>query len=765
MSARAPAAHSWTVPSWRDADASPTAGRDRPAVRLVTFTALAAYGVQRWSELMTPSPTWRLLGVLAIAVAVVGVVGPLARLSRPLGAVAALALAAVAFPVAGLPWDWFHHARIELSANWIGGGLQGLPAALVPYVGSDSAVRTVIVLGAVVLALDGAVVLAFAGRADRPDAPSDGRRAAAALPLTALAVVPSTLIRPELPYLQGLVLFGLLAAFMWADRVRGDAAAAAVTVIALAGVLGAIAAPRIDRGHALVDYRSWAGGQAHVKVDQFDWNQTYGPLRWPRTGHRVLSVQARAPEYWKAQDLDYFDGYAWVAGPASGQTAPPPLLPAAAARSHPGWTQTIHVKILGMRTSDVIAAGAAVEPVQIRAGIAQGSDRDTWMAGPPLGPGATYAVSVYTPHPSARQLQHAGRDYPTSLLGDYLTLDIPGMRAATADAAAQVLFEPFHHPGNPWVVQAGNLNATRLLLASPYARAYRLARRLEAHARTPYDFVTAVRRYISAASYNEDPPASSWPLETFLFDQREGYCQQFSGAMALLLRMGGVPARVAAGFTPGRFDRSTGRWIVTDRDAHAWVEAWFPRFGWVRFDPTPVTAPARSESGKQSLTKGTIAQLGQIAAARRHQLGAADTAVSHGTAPRAARGGGSGWILWILAAILLAAVGWPLARIIRASGRGVDRLAEMERAWARTRRPLEAGVTLATLERRLATAPEAAAYVRSLRLARYGGGDAGWAGPTSAHRRALRRELARGLGPAGALRALWALPPSLRRRG
>ncbi|MGH2889769.1 MAG: transglutaminase-like domain-containing protein, partial [Solirubrobacteraceae bacterium] len=431
--------------------------------------------------------------------------------------------------------------------------------------------------------------------------------------------------------------------------------------------------------------------------------------------------------------------------------------------------------------SDVIAAGAAAEPSQIAAGVAQGSDRDTWVAGPPLGPGATYAVSVYTPHPTARQLEHSGDDYPVSLLGDYLTLGIPARPVAgestaqpnppqpaagrSAAPAIQLLFQPFHQAGYPWFVQGGNLNATRLLLASPYARAYRLARRLEARARTPYDFVTAVQRYVSAAAYNEDPPASRWPLETFLFDQREGYCQQFSGAMAMLLRMGGIPARVAAGFTPGRFDRSTGGWIVTDRDAHAWVEAWFPSFGWVRFDPTPVTAPARAGSIDQTLPKRSIAALGQIAAERRHGLGPTSTTASPGAAHRGPHNSGDRWLLWTLVAIVLAALGWPLVRVIRASRRGVDRLAEMERAWARTRRPLDASVTLATLERRLAASPDAAAYVRALRLARYGAPDAGWAGPNSGQRRALRRELARGLGPGGALRALWALPPSLRHRG
>ena len=63
--------------------------------------------------------------------------------------------------------------------------------------------------------------------------------------------------------------------------------------------------------------------------------------------------------------------------------------------------------------------------------------------------------------------------------------------------------------------------------------------------------------------------------------------------MALLLRMGGVPARVAVGFTNGSYNTSGHDYVVADIDAHAWVEAWFPHYGWVRFDPTPAVAPAR----------------------------------------------------------------------------------------------------------------------------------------------------------------------------
>ena len=103
-------------------------------------------------------------------------------------------------------------------------------------------------------------------------------------------------------------------------------------------------------------------------------------------------------------------------------------------------------------------------------------------------------------------------------------------------------------------------------------------------------------KYLSPAngfSYDEYPPLTAYPLATFLFLNKLGYCQQFAGSMALLLRMGGVPARVATGFTTGAYDQNTKSWFVTDVDAHAWVEAWFPHYGWVTFDPTPAAAPAR----------------------------------------------------------------------------------------------------------------------------------------------------------------------------
>ena len=77
------------------------------------------------------------------------------------------------------------------------------------------------------------------------------------------------------------------------------------------------------------------------------------------------------------------------------------------------------------------------------------------------------------------------------------------------------------------------------------------------------------------------------PLVEFVTRTHRGYCQHFAGAMALMLRYLGIPARVGAGFTSGSYDADKRRWKVTDHDAHTWVEVWFRGFGWLPFDPTP----------------------------------------------------------------------------------------------------------------------------------------------------------------------------------
>jgi hypothetical protein len=98
-------------------------------------------------------------------------------------------------------------------------------------------------------------------------------------------------------------------------------------------------------------------------------------------------------------------------------------------------------------------------------------------------------------------------------------------------------------------------------------------------------------------TYTESPPrlrSGAPPLVDFVERTKAGYCQHFAGAMALMLRYLGIPARVAVGFTAGDFDAEARKWTVTDHDAHAWVEVWFEGWGWLPFDPTPTRGAAGS---------------------------------------------------------------------------------------------------------------------------------------------------------------------------
>jgi transglutaminase-like putative cysteine protease len=775
-----------------DLPAMRTGARTRPGrwLRSVAFAALCAYGVERWSRLLEHPPLWRLYGLAALAVGFAELVplvrrraaglGQRGRLwGRLAGGVLAAAMIVAGFAVAGLRVEWIWDVRIAVSIRAIGHGLDALGTVLVPYLGRSYSVRLVMTLGAAILLFDAAAALAFAGQPGGEV--GDGRRAAAALPLVALAVVPSTLVHVRAPALQGLILFALLALFVWGERVLIGRRGAALGLACAAGLVGLIAVPALSSSRPWVNYQAWGDVSVGTGPESFNWNQTYGPLSWPQHGRVMFTVQAQTGDYWKAEDLTTFNGTAWVAGPdvggqgqsgllaesnvvltgntvtatlpASGTSGGLPSPSPAAVRRY---THNALVRIGSMNTFDVIGGSGITLRPQIAGGVVEGSAPGTWRAYRSLGPGDTYSVTTYSPTPSAGQLQSASEQaYPWSALTPDLSLALAERPRSTSGLS----FPGFHQP-------LGSLLQTAIQ-SSPYAPAVTLARRLAAASSTPYAFVRAVQRYLDNGRYLYDqrPQTSRYPLIDFLFHSRVGYCQQFSGAMAMLLRMGGLPARVAAGFTPGSFNKKRHTWTVSDTDAHAWVEVWFPTYGWVRFDPTPSTAPAiRNSAISDEPRPGAINRaFGEGHAAQpitqRRTATTSNTHTTHavGAAGGSSSGGGSGsggwpWIAGGIALVLLLAAGlWTRSR------RGhVDRLGELERALTRTGRPLPGGATLASLETRFHGSPDAVGYIRALRLERYGH-PAG--APTSAGRRAVRSELASGLGLAGRLRALWALPP------
>jgi protein-glutamine gamma-glutamyltransferase len=371
----------------------------------------------------------------------------------------------------------------------------------------------------------------------------------------------------------------------------------AVLPAALALALAAVAASTstaVAKG-GLVSWQGWdfyTAPQAPVSV-AFVWDGQYSGIRFPRKRTPVLEVKAPPRSlYWRAAVLDLFAGDRWVvAAPYRGDA----LLPAAA-KDRAGLVRQ-DVRVLAL--SDTRLVGASV-PVAYDAGDAPLVSHTAGFASLPSGltRGFRYTAWSYAPRPTAAQLAQSKPVYPIELVEEGAFLDV----------RSDVTMPPFR-PGNHGRAVAETLAAHHELAA--YAPLAKLAASISGDARTPYAAAAALESWFRVRggfTYTNRPPPTARPaLVSFVTQTRAGYCQHFAGAMALMLRYLGIPARVAVGFSSGRYDAKRGVWTVTDHDAHAWVEAWFRGYGWLPFDPTP--AAGRPARGQLSAPYATAARL------------------------------------------------------------------------------------------------------------------------------------------------------------
>ncbi|MCY4072415.1 MAG: hypothetical protein OXG60_14055 [Chloroflexi bacterium] len=145
------------------------------------------------------------------------------------------------------------------------------------------------------------------------------------------------------------------------------------------------------------------------------------------------------------------------------------------------------------------------------------------------------------------------------------------------------------------------VSGANLYVGQPNARILNLSRQIveDAGADNPYDKAKAIETWLrDNIAYNESisaPPPNVDSVEWVLFDAKEGYCTYYATSMIVMLRHLGIPARLAAGFSQGQYDVNIQRYVVREREAHTWVEVYFPGYGWIEFEPTAAEAPYNRE--------------------------------------------------------------------------------------------------------------------------------------------------------------------------
>jgi hypothetical protein len=543
----------------------------RPTRTLAVAAAALAVIVVAWLRIEAPlAPIWRVLALTALALAPAV---PSRWIWRTVAAlVATVAAAWLSFGVSIVPSQPDPGSGFGLApaysilATRFGNGLSDFYGTHLPF---DPRVHVAMADLVLIAIFAFSLPVALLAAARKP--------VGSALALLVGAGWPATLLGPSHGIAMGAAILGgelVLLAGLGSRRVPTLALPAVCVVAAAAVAVGSATAAR----HGLVHWQTWnptstAAGPVNVG---FVWDAQYDGLDWPKHPTVVLRVEAaQTPAYLRATVLDDFVGDAWsvgIARPADGLEPPAALRPRNQIRETVTVERLADTHLVGGSVPVRFAAGAAplVQPERGFATLTEG-----------LPPGFHYSVWSYAPHPSAASLRRSPPEYPPALLhGGLLNV---------GDETTMPAF------GTPRRVAVMMDRLSRNSALNPYEPLARLAQQVAGRARTPYDAVLRLENWFVASGgfrYSNHPLVVAPPLVSFVTSTRAGYCQYFAGAMALMLRYLGIPARVAVGFAGGTYDASANAWLVTDRDAHAWVEVWFKGFGWLPFDPTPAAPGA-----------------------------------------------------------------------------------------------------------------------------------------------------------------------------
>ena len=488
------------------------------------------------------------------------------------------------------------------------------------------------------------------------------------------------------------------------------------------------------------DYRAWnwfgGGNGDHVRLDPL-----VRPARLAARGHHAAQHQAPTGRTTgRPRRSTRFDGFRWVRTPGERSDAGLPSCPSPRPRGrrwdyfeyNPRWDEEFDVTVRSLL--DRPRRGGRAPPTG-RRGAGTRSARTAPRGSPdePLEKGDSYTVAPTRPIPTPAQMRgtpdtatrraapvHGVPCRPGRDAREGRARATPRARRARRAGARCSAARRVARPASPtrptrWPLA---LRRTSTGSRSPDRGAPTRLRRGEG-GRAPSPAQLPLQR----AAHRGRLPARRASCSS----DRLGYCQQFSGAMALMLRMAGIPTRVAAGFSPGSYNRDTGEYRVRDLDAHSWVEVYFNGIGWVPFDPTPDRGAGRVAVGGAGADErgARRRRRGRQPARRRGRRSAEPDRRGRHRTTAARRLGWSRWSSSLLALRRgggLVACAWSVraaASRSRAARRRTARRAAPALAGStgRSRRPRRCSA----LEQRLgrAAGPASARYAAGLRAHRY----------------------------------------------
>jgi len=281
----------------------------------------------------------------------------------------------------------------------------------------------------------------------------------------------------------------------------------------------------------------------------------------------VMQVRAQRPSYWVGETFDTWNGESWTESRGGSrplrETSPFALpIPVGDVPLGQSDLQTFYV---ANATADLVFHAESAEELWFPTSKVFYSDDGTIVSPIGLGSGSVYTVESQVTTPTPAMLR--------------------------SDSSAQTLLPETQ-------AQYGQL-------PHAYPRVLALAQSITAGDTTTYDKVQSLIDWVGAHThYSLDIPplpAGADTVDEFLFGNRVGFCEQISTSLAVMLRSLGIPAREAVGYVPGGYDPITDLWQVHADDAHAWVQVWFPGYGWQDFDPTAVVPPSNPSPGATAL--------------------------------------------------------------------------------------------------------------------------------------------------------------------